>query len=172
MVALRDLESIAVGLKEALEYEYQCYRHATVEYMASHLIARDIPIVRPAGGHAVFIDAAAFCPHLKPRDYPGIGLVNALYLEGGIRGVELGSVMFCRAISGTKEELAAPRELMRLAFPRRVYTQSHFDYVIEVLDLVWQQRDAIPPYRITKQAPFLRHFTAHFAQGENAAVGW
>jgi tryptophanase len=170
-LAGRDLEAIAVGLKEALDYEYQRYRHATVEYMASRLIARDIPIVRPAGGHAVFVDAAAFCPHLKPRDYPGIGLVNALYLEGGIRGVELGSVMFGRAQPGTKEEIAAPSELIRLAFPRRVYTQSHFDYVIEVLALVWQQRDAIPPYRITKQAPFLRHFTAHFAQGENAAVG-
>ena len=171
-LAGRDLEAIAVGLKEALDYEYQRYRHATVEYMASRLIARDIPIVRPAGGHAVFVDAAAFCPHLKPRDYPGIGLVNALYLEGGIRGVELGSVMFGRALPDTKEEIAAPSELIRLAFPRRVYTQSHFDYVIEVLALVWQQRDAIPPYRITKQAPFLRHFTAHFAQGENAAVGW
>jgi tryptophanase len=97
-LAGRDLEAIAVGLKEALEYEYQRYRHATVEYMASRLIARDIPIVRPAGGHAVFIDAAAFCPHLQPRDYPGIGLVNALYLEGGIRGVKLGSVMFGRAL--------------------------------------------------------------------------
>jgi tryptophanase len=112
--------------------------------------------VRPPGGHAVFIDAAAFCPHLKPCDYPGIGLVNTLYLEGGIRGVELGSVMFGRPLPGGKDEIPASRELVRLAFPRRVYTQSHFDYVIEVLDLVWRQRDAIPPYRITKQAPFLR----------------
>jgi tryptophanase len=166
-LAGRDLEAIAVGLKEALEDDYQRYRHATVEYMASRLIARDIPIVRPAGGHAVFIDAGAFCPHLKPSDYPGIGLVNALYLEGGIRGVELGSVMFGRALPGAKEEAAAPRELVRLAFPRRVYTQSHFDYVIEVLDLVWKQRETIPSSRITKQAPFLRHFTAHFAQGES-----
>jgi tryptophanase len=110
----------------------------------------------------VFIDAAAFCPHLKPCDYPGIGLVNALYLEGGIRAVELGSVMFGRPLAGRKDEMPASRELVRLAFPRRVYTESHFDYVIEVLDLVWWQRDAIPPYRITKQAPFLRHFTAHF----------
>ena len=157
-----------MGLKEALEYEYQRYRHATVEYMAGRLIARGIPIVRPAGGHAVFIDAAAFCPHLKPCDYPGIGLVNALYLEGGIRAVELGSVMFGRRLLGTApDEIAAPRELIRLAFPRRVYTQSHFDYVIEVLDVVWRQRDAIPAYAITKQAPFLRHFTAHFARGES-----
>jgi tryptophanase len=169
-LAGRDLEAVAVGLKEALDHEYQRYRHATVEYMASRLIARGIPIVRPAGGHAVFIDAAAFYQHLKPCDYPGIGLVNVLYLEGGIRAVELGSVMFGRFLPGTREEIAAPRELIRLAFPRRVYTQSHFDYVIEVLDFVWQQRDAIPPYRITKQAPFLRHFTAHFMPRENAAV--
>jgi tryptophanase len=114
----RDLEVIAVGLKEALEYEYQRYRHATVEYMARDLIARKIPIVRPPGGHAVFIDAAAFCPHLKPCDYPGIGLVNALYLEGGIRAVELGSVMFGRPLPGRKDEIPASRELVRLAFPR------------------------------------------------------
>ncbi|MGH6856821.1 MAG: tyrosine phenol-lyase, partial [Methylocella sp.] len=112
----------------------------------------------------MFIDAAAFCPHLKPCDYPGIGLVNALYLDGGIRAVELGSVMFGRTLPGTPEEIPSPRELIRLAFPRRVYTQSHFDYAIEVLGRVWRRCDAIPPYRITNQAPFLRHFTAHFAQ--------
>jgi tryptophanase len=120
--------------------------------------------------HAVFIDAAAFCPHLRPRDYPGIGLVNALYLEGGIRAVELGSVMFGRSLPGIEQEIAASRELVRLAFPRRVYTQSHFDYVIEVLHSVWQRRAAIPPYRITKQAPFLRHFTAHFVRGEQISA--
>ena len=160
-LAGRDLEVIAVGLKEALEFEYQRYRHATVQYMASRLIARKIPIVRPAGGHAVFLDAAGFCGHLKASDYPGIGLVNALYLEGGIRAVELGSVMFGRMENG--KETPAPRELVRLAFPRRVYTQSHFEYVIEVLDGIWKKREGIPGYRLTKQAPFLRHFTAHFA---------
>jgi len=163
-LAGRDLEVIAVGLREALEYDYQHYRHATVEYMSSRLIARGIPIVRPAGGHAVFLDAAGFCSHLKAGEYPGIGLVNALYLEGGIRAVELGSVMFGRVDAATGKETPAPRELVRLAFPRRVYTQSHFEYVIEVLDGIWKHREAIPPYRITKQAPFLRHFTAHFAQ--------
>jgi tryptophanase len=162
-LAGRDLEAIAVGLMEALDYEYQRYRHATVEYAAARLVARDIPIVRPPGGHAIFIDAAAFCPHLTPRDYPGIGLVNALYLEGGIRAVELGSVMFGKLGEDGQEGIAAPHELVRLAFPRRVYTQSHFDYVIEVLDLVRRQRDGIKPYRIIRQAPFLRHFTAHFA---------
>lgn len=163
-LAGRDLDVIAVGLKEALEYDYQHYRHATVQYMAERLIARKIPIVRPPGGHAVFIDAAAFCSHLSATDYPGIGVINALYLEGGIRAVELGSVMF-----GSKDK-AAPRELVRLAFPRRVYTQSHFDYVIEVLDMIWKNRSRIPSYRITKQAPFLRHFTAEFAQSKPAQV--
>jgi tryptophanase len=89
--------------------------------------------------------------------------VNALYLEGGVRAVELGSVMFGRVDAKTGKETPAPRELVRLAFPRRVYTQSHFEYVIEVLDAIWKYREAIPPHRITKQAPFLRHFTAHFA---------
>jgi tryptophanase len=169
-LAGRDLEVIAVGLKEALEYDYQHYRHATVEYMASRLIKRGIPIVRPAGGHAVFLDAAGFCSHLHARDYPGIGLVNALYLEGGVRAVELGSVMFGRVDAATGKEIPAPRELVRLAFPRRVYTQSHFEYVIEVLDAIWKRREQIPGYRITRQAPFLRHFTAHFASSSRKAT--
>ncbi len=159
-LAGRDLEVIAVGLMEALEEDYQRYRHATVQYMAERLIALDIPIVRPPGGHAVFIDAARFCPHLKPTDYPGIGVINALYLEGGIRAVELGSVMFGKHKDGA--EISGPRELVRLAFPRRVYTQSHFDYVIEVLAEVKKNSGRITPHRITWQAPFLRHFTAHF----------
>lgn len=161
-LAGRDLEAISVGLLEALEQDYQRYRHATVEYVASALISRDIPIVRPAGGHAIFIDAAAFCPHLRASDYPGIGVVNALYLEGGVRAVELGSVMFGKPAPGGGEEIPAPHELVRLAFPRRVYTQSHFDYLIEVLDAIGRQRASIEAYRITEQAPFLRHFTAHY----------
>lgn len=161
-LAGRDLEAIAVGLEEALEEDYQRYRHATVEYLASRLIARGVPIVRPAGGHAVFIDAAGFCPHLRPTDFPGVGLTVALYLEGGVRGVELGSVMFGRS-NEDGSETPAPRELVRLAFPRRVYTQSHFDYVIETIESVFREAASIPPFRIVRQAPFLRHFTAHFA---------
>ncbi len=157
-LAGRDLEVIAVGLMEALEEDYQRYRHATVRYMAERLMKLDIPIVRPPGGHAVFIDAARFCVHLKPADFPGIGVINALYLEGGIRAVELGSLMFGKHKDG--HEISGPRELVRLAFPRRVYTQSHFDYVIEVLAQVKQQAGRIPPHRIQWQAPFLRHFTA------------
>ncbi len=161
-LAGRDLEVIAVGLKEVLEYEYQVYRHATVEYMGRKLRERGIPFVQPVGGHAVFLDAKAMLPHVPPAQYPGIGLVNALYLAGGVRGVELGSVMFGRAGAEGRER-PAPLELVRLAFPRRVYTQSHFDYVIEVLEEVWQNRSKIPGYRITYQPKFLRHFTCHFA---------
>ena len=157
-LAGRDLEALAVGFREALDPAYQQYRHATVQYMATRLEAAGIPIVQPAGGHAVFLDAAKFCDHLKPLQYPGIGLVNALYLEGGIRAVELGSVMFGKFDDNGKE-LPAPLELVRLAFPRRVYTQSHFDYVIEVLKDIWAKRHDIPAHTITKQPPFLRHFT-------------
>ena len=162
-LAGRDLEAIAVGVQEALEPSYQEYRHATVKYMADRLEEAGVPIVQPPGGHAVFIDAAKFCDHLEPLHYPGIGLVNALYLEGGIRAVELGSVMFASKDKQGNEK-PAPLELVRLAFPRRVYTQSHFDYVIEVIIDIWQNRAAIPAYKITKQPPFLRHFTCHLAK--------
>ena len=160
-LAGRDLEVIAVGLGEALAYDYQVYRHATVEYLSKRLLAKGIPLVRPAGGHAVFLDAKGFLPHLPPSRYPGIGLVNVLYLEGGVRAVELGSVMFARR-NEAGEETPAPLELVRLAFPRRVYTQSHFDYLIEVIGQVWEKRDEVPGYRITQQPKLLRHFTCHF----------
>lgn len=131
-LAGRDLEVIAVGLLEALEMEYQIYRHATVEYMGKKLDQLGIPIVHPLGGHAIFLDAKQFFEKSDPL-YPGIGLVNSLYLEGGVRTVELGSVMFGKTDPDTGEESPAPFELVRLSFPRRVYTQSHFDYVLEVL---------------------------------------
>lgn len=162
-LAGRDLEAIAVGLMEALEESYQEYRHATIRYMSERLVKQNIPIVQPAGGHAVFLDAKRFLPHLSPSSYPGIGLVNALYLAGGVRSVELGSVMFGKMDAKTGKEKPAMMELVRLAFPRRVYTQSHFDYMIEVIEEVWTKRKHIPAHRITKQPPFLRHFTAHFA---------
>jgi tryptophanase len=160
-LAGRDLEAIAVGLKEALDYDYQVYRHATVGYLAEKLLQKDIPIVRPVGGHAVFIDAKAFVSNTGPLQYPGIGLVNSLYIEGGVRAVELGSVMFGR-IDAQGKEYPSPLELVRLACPRRVYTQSHFDYLIEVIYKVWKNRDKIPGYRITYQPKFLRHFSCHF----------
>jgi len=161
-LAGRDLEAIAVGLMEALDERYQEYRNATVRYMSERLDKIGIPHVKPAGGHAVFLDAKAFLPHIKPLNYPGIGLVNDLYLRGGIRGVELGSVMFGRFDADGTEHPSA-MELVRLAFPRRVYTQSHFDFVIEVLEEVWHNRSKINGYKITWQPPFLRHFTAKFA---------
>jgi tryptophanase len=160
-LAGRDLEAIAVGLREALEYDYQVYRHATVEYMVARLTELGIPMVLPAGGHAVFLDARRMLPEIPPLQYPGIGVVNALYLAGGIRAVELGSVMFAQ-VDGDGVERPSPLELVRLAFPRRVYTQSHFDYIIEVLSDVWLERDRIPGHRITWQPPLLRHFTCHF----------
>ena len=160
-LAGRDLEVISVGLMEALDYDYQVYRHATVEYLGKQLKRNDIPFVRPVGGHAVFLDAKAFLPHIPVLHYPGIGLVNALYLEGGVRSVELGSVMFGR-FDEKGNEIPSPLELVRLAFPRRVYTQSHFDYLTEVIEKVWNNRNRIHGYRITYQPKFLRHFTCHF----------
>lgn len=164
-LAGRDLEIISVGLMEALEYDYQVYRHATVTYLGEKLAALGIPYVKPVGGHAVFLDAKAFLPHILPLQYPGIGLVNAIYLEGGIRAVELGSVMFGK-VDENGNETPAPLELVRLAFPRRVYTQSHFDYLVEVLAEVWTNRDKIRGCRITYQPSFLRHFTCHFEEIE------
>ncbi|MCK5099301.1 MAG: tryptophanase [Desulfobacteraceae bacterium] len=159
-LAGRDLEAIAVGLMEALEYDYQVYRHATVEYLSNKLLKIGVPIVRPAGGHAVFIDAKKMLPNMDPSLYPGIGVVNALYIEGGVRGVELGSLMFAGKDENGKEK-PSPLELVRLAFPRRVYSQSHFDYLIEVIAEVWDNKEKIPGYEITYQAEFLRHFTCH-----------
>ncbi len=160
-LAGRDLEVIAVGLMEALEYDYQVYRHATIEYLSQKLLKMGLPIVRPSGGHAVFLDAKKMLPDMDPLSYPGIGVVNALYIEGGVRGVELGSVMFASKNKDGKE-VPSPLELVRLAFPRRVYTQSHFDYLIEVIAQVWNNKDKIPEYEITYQTEFLRHFTCHF----------
>jgi len=157
----RDLEAVAVGLMEALEYDYQVYRQATVRYLSDKLIDIGVPIVRPAGGHAVFIDARKMVDHIPPLHYPGIGVVNALYIEGGVRGVELGSVMF-GSFDDRGNEIPSPLELVRLAFPRRVYTQSHFDYLVEVIRKIWEDRSIIPGYRITYQTRFLRHFTCHF----------
>lgn len=157
----RDLEAISVGLMEALDFDYQRYRHATICYLSNALDKIGVPIIHPNGGHAVFLDAKAMLPHIPPLNYPGIGVVNALYTEGGIRAVELGSVMFGQRDQAGNEQ-PSPLELVRMAIPRRVYTQSHFDYLIEVIEEVWKKRNQIPGYRITYQAPYLRHFTCHF----------
>ena len=158
----RDLETIAVGLKEALEFDYQKYRNATMKYLAKALDEDNIPYLKPVGGHAIFLDAKKFLPHIPSLEYPGISLVNALYIEGGIRAVELGTVMFGKFVDG--KEIASPLELVRLAIPRRVYTQSHFDYLIEVIKEVYKNRDSYKGYKIKYQPSFLRHFTCHFEQ--------
>jgi tryptophanase len=157
------LDVIAVGLFEALEMDYQVYRHATVEYMEKKMTEFGLPLFLPVGGHAIYLDAGQFLSHLSPLQYPGIALVNEIYLEGGVRTVELGSVMFGKIDPHTGTESPAPFELVRFTFPRRVYTQSHFDYILEVMKTIWEKRGKIAGYKIIKQPPFLRHFSAHFA---------
>ena len=161
-LAGRDLEALSVGLKEVLSEDYLKYRLRTAEYMGEKLTEAGIGIIRPTGGHAVYIDAKQFYPHIPSHQYPGQTLVCELYKKGGVRGVEIGSVMFAKKIKGSKKEEAAAMELVRLAFPRRVYTQSHFDYAIEVILEIFKRRDRARGFEITWEPPFLRHFTAHF----------
>ena len=151
-LAGRDLEAIAVGVQESLEEDYLRYRIASTAYLGNHIADQGVPIVQPPGGHAIYLDARAFLPHIPLDQFPGVALAAELYLEGGIRSVEIGTLMF-----GT----AATMDLVRLAIPRRVYTQSHIDYVIEVILAVWKRRERIQGMRLTFEAPFLRHFTAH-----------
>lgn len=150
-LAGRDLEAIAVGLNEALEEEYLKYRIASTAFLGNHIAKEGVPIVQPPGGHAIYLDARAFLPHIPPAKLPGVALANELYLEGGIRSVEIGTLMFGEH---------ATMDLVRLAIPRRVYTQSHIEYVVEVILEVWRRRDRIRGYEILQQAKFLRHFTA------------
>ncbi|MBI4912270.1 MAG: tryptophanase [Acidobacteria bacterium] len=160
-LAGRDLEALAVGLEEVLQEDYLRYRLRTAEYMGERLKAGGVAIVEPTGGHAVYLDAKQVLPHLGPEDYPAWSLCNALYLEGGIRGVEIGSVMFGKRLEDGTETYHA-MELVRLAFPRRVYTQSHFDYAAEVICQLRSRADEVRGVRITRQSRFLRHFTAEF----------
>jgi tyrosine phenol-lyase len=150
-LAGRDLDAIAVGLNEALEEEYLQYRIASTAFLGNHISAEGVPIVLPPGGHAIYIDARAFLPHIPVSQFPGVSLGVELYLEGGIRSVEIGTLMFGEN---------ATMDLVRLAIPRRVYTQSHIEYVVEVILDVWRRRNAIRGYEVVHQAPFLRHFTA------------
>jgi len=161
-LAGRDLEALAVGLEEVLNEDYLKYRIRTAEYMGERLLEAGIKIIRPTGGHAVYIDAKAFYPHIPSSQFPGQTLVCELYKKGGIRGVEIGSVMFGKKDKETEEEIPAPMELVRLAFPRRVYTQSHFDYAIEKIIETFNDRENAKGMRITWEPPFLRHFTAKF----------
>jgi tyrosine phenol-lyase len=161
-LAGRDLDAIAVGLVEVVNEDYLQYRLASVRYLGEHIASAGVPIVQPPGGHAVYLDAAAFLPHVPALELPGQALVAELYLAGGIRGVEIGTVMFGRRDPATGEEQPGPMELVRLAIPRRVYTQSHVDYVVEVIQEVFERREQIGGFRFTHQAPVLRHFSARF----------
>jgi tryptophanase len=155
-----DLEAIATGLEEVVEEPYLRYRIRSTEYLGEKLTAAGVPIVQPPGGHAIYIDARQLLPQVPPLMYPGIALVNALYIEAGVRGVEIGTVMFGRQTDGS--ETPAPMDLVRLAIPRRVYTQSHIDYVAEAVIHVAAHSDRLRGYRIVDEAPVLRHFTATF----------
>jgi tryptophanase len=161
-LAGRDLEAMAAGLEEVLEEDYLRYRLRTAEYLGEKLLAGGVEIVEPTGGHAVYLDARAFLPHLPPEQYPGQALCAALYLEGGLRGVEIGSVMFGKRLDDGTETYHHV-DLVRLAFPRRVYTQSHFDYAAEVICELKARAATVRGVRIATQSRSLRHFTAEFA---------
>jgi tryptophanase len=150
-LAGRDLEAVAVGVEEVLEEDYLRYRIVSTAYLGKHIAEQGVPIVQPPGGHAIYLDARAFLPHIPLEQFPGVALSCELYLEGGIRSVEIGTLMF---------GAAAKMDLVRLAIPRRVYTQSHIDYVVEIILEVWKRREQIRGLKLTYEAPFLRHFTA------------
>jgi len=160
-LAGRDLEALAVGLSEVVSHDYLKYRIQSTAYLGNALLKMGIPVVQPIGGHAVYIDAKALLPHIPPLQYPGQSLAIELYKVGGIRGCEIGTVMFGRKPDGT--EVAASMELVRLAIPRRTYTQSHIDYVIEVCAEVLKRAPKLGGYQISQEPPALRHFTAEFA---------
>jgi tryptophanase len=152
-LAGRDLEAIAVGLEEILDPDYLRYRIVSTGYLGRHIADHGVPIVEPPGGHAIYIDAARMLPHIPPDQFPGQALAVELYRHAGIRSVEIGSVMF---------GAAARHELLRLAIPRRVYTQSHIDYVVEAILEVSARKGEIRGMEIVEQPPFLRHFSARF----------
>ena len=160
-LAGRDLEAIAQGLEEIVDEHYLQYRIRSTEYLGEKMLAAGIPIIEPPGGHAIYIDAKRFLPKIPPEQYPGQSIVCEMYIEGGVRAVEIGSVMFGKYDEKGKL-IPAMMELVRLAIPRRVYTQSHIDYVAEVMIEVFKNRDKMKGYAITYEAPMLRHFTAKF----------
>lgn len=161
-LAGRDLEAVARGLWEGLDEDYLAYRVAHTQYLGDRLVEEGVPIVEPPGGHAIYIDAKRFLPHLPQSQYPGAALAAALYMEGGIRAVEIGSVMFAHQDEATGEMVYPELELVRLAIPRRVYTQSHLDYVVDTVAALHRRRETIRGLRITYEAPYLRHFTVRF----------
>jgi len=161
-LAGRDLDAMAVGLWEGLDENYLAYRLGQTAYLARRLDEKQIPIIKPAGGHAIYLDAGQLLAHIPHAEFPGQALATALYLEGGIRGVEIGSVMFAYPDPDTGEVVYPKLELVRLALPRRTYTQSHLDYVAAVLGIIAGKRDELRGYRVTYAPALLRHFTARF----------
>ena len=162
-LAGRDLEAIAQGLEEVLDEHYLQYRIRSIEYLGEKLISAGVPLIEPPGGHAIYIDAKRFLPNIPPEHFPGQSIVCALYVEGGIRSVEIGSVMFGKYDKNGKL-IPPPMELVRLAIPRRVYTQSHIDYVLEIILEVYKNRNNLKGFKIEYEAPMLRHFTARFLE--------
>ncbi len=161
-LAGRDLEAIAQGLEEVLDEHYLQYRIRSVEYLGEKMLSAGIPIIEPTGGHAIYIDAKRFLPYIPPHQYPGQSIVCELYIEGGIRAVEIGSVMFGKYDKNSGLLNSPPMELVRMAIPRRVYTQSHIDYVAEVVIDVFKRRHCMKGFKIIYEPPMLRHFTAKF----------
>ncbi|MBK7980423.1 MAG: tryptophanase [Ignavibacteriae bacterium] len=160
-LAGRDLEAVAQGLEEIVDENYLQYRIRSIEYLGEKLVNAGIPIIEPPGGHAIYIDAKRFLPNIPPDQFPGQSIVSEIYIEGGVRGVEIGSVMFGK-YGKDGNTISPAMELVRLAIPRRVYTQSHIDYVAEVIIEVFKNREKLKGYKIIYEAPMLRHFTAKF----------
>ncbi len=161
-LAGRDLDAMAVGFKEALEVPYLDYRLAQTAYLGERLLEKGVPIIEPPGAHAIYVEALRLLPHIPQRELPGQALSLAMYLEGGIRAVELGTVAFAYIDPKTGQEVFPKLDLVRLALPRRVYTQSHLDYVVEVLGEIAASPEKIKGYKIVYQPPLMRHFTARF----------
>ncbi|MBP6511874.1 MAG: tryptophanase [Bacteroidia bacterium] len=165
----RDMEALAIGLVEVFQPDYLHYRIVSTTYLGEHLNKLGVPVILPVGGHAVYIDAAKMYPHIPLNEYPGQALVGEMYRVGGVRSVEVGSVMFGK-YDDQGNLIPAARELVRLALPRRVYTQSHLDYVIEVFEQLVKDKNNVRGYKIIKETKFLRHFTAHFEPLQNKMV--
>jgi len=162
-LAGRDMEVLSIGLKEVMDFDYLDFRVEQVAYLGQKLHDCGMPIVQPTGGHAVFVDAGKLLPHIPANEFPAQALACAFYVEGGIRTVEIGSLMFGGTDPNSGEELTAPRELVRMAIPRRVYTNSHLDYIVEVGQKIVDRADTLSGFRITRESPILRHFTCDLA---------
>ncbi len=166
----RDIDAMATGLTEALNEDYLAYRVGQIEYFGKMIEQAGAPIIKPTGGHAIFIDAGRFLPHIPYHQFPAQSLTIELYREGGIRAVEIGSMMFGGIDPVTGEQLKASRELVRLAVPRRVFTASHLDYVADVIGRIAGRKEALKGYRLTRQATYLRHFTAELEEVADSGI--